>query len=244
VSDAASKALWATSSGHVGAAGEAALASRLLAEGFHVARPLPDSGVDLVVLAPDFGRVAPVQVKTARAPSYAFRRSWFRPVDVVLVICWLLPQGPRFFVFDGLADVERFLGDSARTDSWVQRGLWSLSAAGPAHEAALRPFENGWQALQRRLGRTTAQAAPLPRHAFRVSRHAQERIAAGEVREDWIAETLADPEWERDDPLRPGITLSWRRIAAHGGRALRVAHRPEKDQILVITAFFDRGATP
>ena len=46
-------------SGHVGAAGEAAFAARLLREGRDVARPIPDPGVDLVVLGPEFARAVP-----------------------------------------------------------------------------------------------------------------------------------------------------------------------------------------
>lgn len=218
--------------------------ARILACGFHVARPLPDVGVDLAVLSQDYARAVPVQVKTARTPSFAFRRAWFRPVDVVLVLCWLVDPGPRFFVFDGLAEVERFLGASTQTESWRTRGLWSVSAAGPSHEAALAGFEDAFATvLARRLGQTALP--PWDRRAsYRLTTHARQRIDAGEVQEAWIAEVLTQPEIERSDPTRPGVTLSWRRIAAAGGRSLRVAHRRDNDQILVITAFLDRGATP
>jgi len=39
-----------------------------------------------------------------------------------------------------------------------------------------------------------------------------------------------------------GVTLSFRAIPEFGGRVLRVAHRSDGDDVLVITAFFDRGA--
>ncbi len=78
----------------------------------------------------------------------------------------------------------------------------------------------------------------------RLTRHARERVEAGEVLEAWIAETLAAPDWSGEDKLRPGVLRAWRLIPEFGGRVLRVAYRMEDGQMLVITAFFDRGARP
>jgi hypothetical protein len=76
----------------------------------------------------------------------------------------------------------------------------------------------------------------------RLSTHAQERVNAGEVRLDWIEATVRHPAQTQPDPRRPSVTLSFRRIQEFGNRVLRVAHRLDGADVLVITAFFDRGA--
>lgn len=74
--------------------------------------------------------------------------------------------------------------------------------------------------------------------------HARERVETGEVALAWIEATVLRPDWARADRQRPGVMLSFRAIEEFGGRVLRVAHRPAGDDVLVITAFFDRGARP
>jgi hypothetical protein len=226
----------------VGAAGEAAVLARLLLEGFRMARPVVDRGVDLVVLSRDAERAVPLQIKAVRTPRLHFRRAWFEPVDVVLVLAWLDDPHHRFFVFDGIAGVEAFLGQSAERPTWRSRGIWDITSPGPSHQARLAPFEGAFDVIRRRL--SAPPPLPAARRPYRLTRHARERVEAGEVQEAWIAETLSDPDRRAPNPRRPGITLSWRRIPAFGGRVLRVAHRPDEDQICVVTAFFDRGAAP
>jgi len=82
----------------------------------------------------------------------------------------------------------------------------------------------------------------MPPTPVRLTGHARERVDAGEVRVEWIEATIHGADWTTPDPKRPGITRSFKSIAAFGGRILRVAHRPDDGHILVVTAFFDRGA--
>ncbi len=82
----------------------------------------------------------------------------------------------------------------------------------------------------------------VPPESIRLTRHARERVDAGEVQAEWIAATIREADWTVPDPRYPGITRSFKSIAAFGGRVLRVAHRPDDGHILVVTAFFDRGA--
>ena len=58
----------------------------------------------------------------------------------------------------------------------------------------------------------------------------------------WIEETITSPDWTVPDPL-PGVTRSYRAIVEFGGRVLRVVHRSAEQDIVVMTAFFDRNAT-
>ncbi len=232
-----------TATDAIGAAGEAVVEARILRQGLAVARPRPDRGVDLLAVAPDMTRAVPVQVKTFSRPSIEVEKGWFRPVDVVLAVVWMRDAGEEVFLFDGLIGVERFLGASAQTASWQQGGRYAISdMSAPSQRARIAPFAEDWAILHRRLG-LPLPAAPADATPYRLTRHARERVEAGEVQEAWIAETLAEPDRQGPDPRRPGITLSWRRIAAFGDRHLRVAHRDDNGHIIVITAFFDRGAS-
>jgi hypothetical protein len=44
------------------------------------------------------------------------------------------------------------------------------------------------------------------------------------------------------DPRHPERTRSYKAIVENGGRVLRVVHRVEGDDIVIITVHFDRGA--
>ena len=89
----------------------------------------------------------------------------------------------------------------------------------------------------------TSHLASPENRLIRLSKHARERVDAGEVPLAWIEATIRQPTRTRPDPRRPGVTLSFRTISEFGNRVLRGAHRPDGADILVITAFFDRGAT-
>ena len=82
----------------------------------------------------------------------------------------------------------------------------------------------------------------MPAGLIRLTRHARERVDAGEVEAEWIEAPIRVPDWTASDPRRPNVSLSFKAIAAFGGRVLRVAHRPDDAHILAVTAFFDRGA--
>lgn len=77
---------------------------------------------------------------------------------------------------------------------------------------------------------------------IRLTAHARERVDAGEVKVKWIEAAVRGVDWTAPDPKPPGITRSFRSIAAFDGRVLRVAHRPDDGHLPIVTAFFDRGA--
>ena len=76
----------------------------------------------------------------------------------------------------------------------------------------------------------------------RLTKHAQDAIEFRNLAFDWIAETVSAPDFVEPDPRHPERTRSYKAITAFGGRVLRVVHRPDGDDILVITVHFDRGA--
>ncbi len=77
---------------------------------------------------------------------------------------------------------------------------------------------------------------------IRFTKHAQEAISARDIALDWIGAAVSAPDWIETDPRHPDRIRSYKAIAEHGGRVLRVVHRPEGDDILIITVHFDRGA--
>ena len=79
---------------------------------------------------------------------------------------------------------------------------------------------------------------------IKLTLHAAERIQKFRLDAAWIEATITAPDWTRPDPDQPGVTRSFKAIAARGGRVLRVAHRPDGGDVLVLSAFFDRGARP
>jgi hypothetical protein len=77
---------------------------------------------------------------------------------------------------------------------------------------------------------------------IRFTKHAQEAIGARDVAVDWIEAAIRAPDWIEPDPRHPDRIRSFKAIAEHGGRVLRVVHRREGDDILIITVHFDRRA--
>jgi hypothetical protein len=77
---------------------------------------------------------------------------------------------------------------------------------------------------------------------IRLTKHAQEAISVRGIAFAWIEEAVSSPDFVEADPRRPERTRSYKAIAEFGSRVLRVVHRLEGDDIVIITVHFDRGA--
>jgi len=77
---------------------------------------------------------------------------------------------------------------------------------------------------------------------IRFTKHALEAISVRDIAIDWIEAAVSAPDWIEPDPRHPHRTRSYKAIAEYGARVLRVVHRPEGDDIVIITVHFDRGA--
>jgi hypothetical protein len=77
---------------------------------------------------------------------------------------------------------------------------------------------------------------------IRFTKHALEAISARDLVVDWIEAAVSAPDWNEPDPRHPDRTRSYKAITEYGARILRVVHRREGDDILIITVHFDRGA--
>jgi len=77
---------------------------------------------------------------------------------------------------------------------------------------------------------------------IRLTKHAEEAIEKRNLDLEWIERAITAPEFTDIDPNDPALTRSFKAIAAAGGPILRVVHWPQGDDILVVTAHFDRDA--
>jgi hypothetical protein len=147
--------------------GRAALESRLVREGFEVARPHRDKGIDLIVFldepASPFAAL-PIQVKAYTGTTFGAWRKYEQMSGLVFVYIWDVLRSPRFFLMD-FAEAATLIPDRQKlTASWNRtdgRAGWHWTAA-PRHVAAALPaFEDRWDWLRQRL--VLARATPVHR---------------------------------------------------------------------------------
>lgn len=79
---------------------------------------------------------------------------------------------------------------------------------------------------------------------LKLTAHAARMIEARGIDLAWVEAAVAKPDRHGPDPANAALTRSFLAIAAAGGRVLRVVHRPDGADVVVITAFLDRGARP
>jgi hypothetical protein len=79
---------------------------------------------------------------------------------------------------------------------------------------------------------------------IRLTIHAARREREYNLDRSWIEAAVIAPDWTAPDPREAGITRALKAIPERGGRVLRVAHRLDGPDVLVLSAFFDRGAKP
>ena len=76
---------------------------------------------------------------------------------------------------------------------------------------------------------------------IRLTNYAQEAITVRGIAFAWIEEAVSSPDSVEADPRHPERTRSYKTIVEFGSRVLRVVHRPEGDDVVIITVHFDRG---
>jgi hypothetical protein len=76
---------------------------------------------------------------------------------------------------------------------------------------------------------------------MRLTAHAEDMITERSIAMEWILAALSHPDSQSPDPRDPTLTRSYCKISSAGERILRVVHRADGPDTLVITAFFDRG---
>lgn len=79
--------------------------------------------------------------------------------------------------------------------------------------------------------------------AVRLTKHVETRVRERRLLLEWIEATITAPDWTAQDP-DPALARSYKAISAARGRVLRVVHWSEGEDVIVVTAHFDRGAKP
>ena len=75
-----------------------------------------------------------------------------------------------------------------------------------------------------------------------LTKHAQQNVARDGLDLAWIEATITKRQHEDRDPKDATLRRAWRSVPQRGGHVLRVVFRPAGTDIVVVTAFFDRGA--
>lgn len=73
--------------------------------------------------------------------------------------------------------------------------------------------------------------------------HARVQLAARGLTSELVERTVADPDWTEPDSGSANRIRAFRGIPERGGKFLRVVYEPIDGEIVVITAFLDRGAS-
>lgn len=137
--------------------GTAALTAVLVREGFEIARPMRDRGVDLIVFSDASARPSaiPLQVKVhSETGLEVFRERYQKFPGLVYAIVWRALSEPRYFLFDHDEAVALIPEASRQTPSWTKaQGHWTWTHPRvPQHvQLNMARFESRWQWLRSRL---------------------------------------------------------------------------------------------
>jgi len=77
---------------------------------------------------------------------------------------------------------------------------------------------------------------------MRYTVHARVEMQRREIADDWVESTVRAPEFERRDRRYPERRNAFRRVPQLENRWLRVVYEIDGADILIVTAFLDRGA--
>lgn len=77
---------------------------------------------------------------------------------------------------------------------------------------------------------------------IRFSHHAETVARERGLDRDWIVQTIEEPEWSEPDPSDPEVERRFRTIPQRNGRIIRVACVETPREIIIVSAFLDRGA--
>lgn len=137
--------------------GRAALESRLIREGFEVARPTRDKGIDLIVFLDEpslpFAALS-IQMKSYRGTRFGVWRKYEGMTDLVHVYVWNVLDAPRFFLMNWAEAAALVPEQRKRTPSWNRedsKAGWSWKNPPRDVASELVRYENRWAWLRERL---------------------------------------------------------------------------------------------
>ena len=127
-------------------------------------------------------------------------------------------------------------GQERGGDRSGDRGAAARGRAGSAVRYSAAPILEGRRVAHRAAGYSLVHDPPYRTCRARAAQTSY-RVQVGRGRHRLAGSS-------RPDPRDPTLTRSFKAIPNFGHRVLRVVHRPDGDDILVITAHLDRGASP
>jgi len=133
-------------------AGRNWLTAKLLHEGFQVAIPAVDHGIDLLVFdeTGEMGvRALPLQLKCANEEQFSLHTK-YSDRGIAMVYVWNALDSPRAFILT-YEEALQALGDQpSRTASW-KKGHYAFTRVPPKLRERLLPYENRWSWLREHL---------------------------------------------------------------------------------------------
>lgn len=128
--------------------GTAALETQLIRQGFEVARPNRDRGIDLIIYSdnPDqpFAAV-PIQLKASSGTAFGSFRKYEKFNNLILAYVWNILDEPRFFLLTHDETVQ-FVPDFNGL-SWQKNKKYTWSNVPKKMEEQLASYENRWNLI-------------------------------------------------------------------------------------------------
>jgi len=134
-------------------AGRNWLTAKLLLEGFEVAVPQVDRGIDLIIFNECGERGIKslgLQLKCAREKRFSLHEK-YKGRGIPIVYIWSALAQPRAFILT-YDEAHSELGEAAKkTKSWASGGHYSFTHVSPDLEVRLKKYEHRWSWLRDQL---------------------------------------------------------------------------------------------
>ena len=138
--------------------GRAHLEMRLLQNGFEVASPARDRGIDLIAYSDEPGKpfqAVPIQMKAATKRSFAVERKYERR-GIVFAYVWHILETPRLFLVPYKEAVALLPESSRQRDTWKNKGKWNISRPSKALATELLAYEDNFDVLRNAMSQMPA----------------------------------------------------------------------------------------
>ncbi len=134
--------------------GVAALEAELVKQGFELARPVRDRGIDLIAYSDDASqpfKATPIQIKASTGQSFGVYRKYEKFQGLVFVYIWNVLETPRFFIVPYDDAVNILPEKSKKTHSWTrtdgQGGSYTWSNIPQHIIPSIKAYENRWDLI-------------------------------------------------------------------------------------------------
>ena len=129
------------------------LESILMRQGFEVARPVRDKGIDLIVYldnSDDEFSATPIQIKSAQGKTFSIQRK-YEDRGIVMAYIWgATGDNPTLFLvpYDDAVDLLELIGNAAESASWKTKKQYSTQAPSKKLFEALSKYKNKFEVLR------------------------------------------------------------------------------------------------